>query len=145
MYKSITILYLICFVLYILCSRQPDYFDGEIASATIYWMKDSVSARTIPKAVFNDGKKEHTIDARYFLRDLQNGDKVEVIYESEQVEKARVYKFWGYWITLSELVATILIYVALFKIAVAVNKNPTPEALIEQLESKNEPKRKYKE
>ena len=143
MYKSITILYLICFVLYLFCSRQPDYFDSEFAPATIYWLKDSKSTKLIPKAVFHDGKKEYAIDARYFLRDLQNGDKVEVIYESEQAEKARVYLFWGYWITWGELLATIFIYIALFKIAVAVTQNPTPEALLEQLESKEAPKKKY--
>lgn len=143
MYKSITILYLTCFVLYLFCSRQPDYFDGEFAPATIIFLKDSNSAKAIPKAVFHDGKIEHAIDARYFLRDLQDGDKVKVIYESEQAEKARVYMFWGYWITWHELLATIFIYFALFKIALAVTQNPTPEALLEQLETKVEPKKKY--
>ena len=143
MYKSITILYLIGFVLYLFCSRQPDYFDGEIVPATIYWLKDSKSTKAIPKAVFHDGKKEYAIDARYFLRDVQNGDKVEVIYESEQAEKAKVYLFWGYWITWGELWATIFIYLALFKIAVTVTQNPTPETLLEQLESKLAPKKKY--
>ena len=145
MYKSITILYIICFASYIILSRQPDYFDGETAPATIHWLPDSTSGKNIPKAVFNDGRKEHVVDARYFLRDLKEGDKVEVIYETDKPTKASVYTFFGYWITWGELIATVLIYFALFKIAVAITKNPTPEALIEQLEFKEEKKPKYKE
>ena len=145
MYKSITILYIICFASYIILSRQPDYFDGETAPATIHWLKDSAGKQTIPQAVFNDGRKEYAIDARYFLRELQEGNKTEVIYETDKPAKAAVYTFFGYWITWGELIATILIYFALFQIAVAVTKNPTPEALIEQLEFKEEKKPKYKE
>jgi hypothetical protein len=85
------------------------------------------------------------VDARYFLRDLKNGDRVEVIYETDKPEKAVVYMFWGYWISWGELIATVLIYLALFQVAIAVTKNPTPESLIEQLEFKPEKKTKYKE
>ena len=145
MYKSITILYFVCFASYLFLSRQPDYLDGETAPATIHWLTDSASGKSIPKAVFNDGRKEHAIDARYFLRDLKNGDKVEVIYETDHPEKAAVYTFFGYWMTWGELIATVLIYIALFQVAVSVTKNPTPEALIEQLEFKEVPKRKYQE
>ena len=145
MYKTITILYIVCFAAYLFLSRHPDYLDGETAPAIIHWLPDSSAGRAIPKAVFNDGRKEFAIDARYFLRDLKNGDKVEVIYETDHPEKAAVYTFFGYWMTWGELIATVLIYLALFQVAIAVTKNPTPEALIEQLEFKEEPKRKYKE
>ena len=84
MFKAITILYLVCFGCYIIFTREPDYFDGEKSPAVIQWLPDSLSGRTIPKAVFNDGKKEYAIDARYFLRGLVNGEKVEVIYESDR-------------------------------------------------------------
>ena len=109
----------------------------------IIWLTGQNNIRN--KTVFNDGRKEHVADARYFLRDLKEGDKVEVIYETDKPTKASVYTFFGYWITWGELIATVLIYFALFKIAVAITKNPTPEALIEQLEFKEEKKPKYKE
>jgi len=145
LYRSITILYLVCFGCYILFTRQPDYFDGEKSPAVIKWLPDSISHKNIPQAVYSDGLKQHAIDARYFLRNWKEGDKLEVIYESGSPDKAAVYAFLGYWITWGELLATILIYLALFQIAISVTKNPTPEALVEQLEYKEVKKRKYKE
>ena len=145
LFKSILTLYLICFGCFIVFTRQPDFFDGEKSPATIHWLKDSISHRSIPKAVFSDGRKQHAIDARYFLRSLKEGEQVEVIYESDRPDLAAVYTFWGYWLGWGELIATFIIYFVLFQIAVAVTKNPTAEALIEQLEYKEEPKRKYKE
>ena len=143
MFRSILILYIVCFGCYILFTRQPDYFDGEKSPGIIHLMKDSTSGLIIPKAVYHDGKKEHAIDARYFLREFSEGQKVEVIYESGSPEKGAVYMFWGYWMTWGELLATVLIYIALFQIAVNVTKNPSAESLIEQLEFKEEKKRKY--
>lgn len=142
LYKSATILYLVCFATYILFTRQPDYFDGEKAPAVIHWIADSTGQKN-PKAVFTEGGKTYAIEARYFLRDLPEGKKVEVIYENEKPEHAAVYAFFGYWMSWGELAATILIYIALFQIAVSVTKNPTAEALIEQLEYKEEKKKKY--
>jgi len=55
MYKSIAVLFLVVLATYILFSRQPDYFDGEITDATIHWMKDSTQ-NNIPQAVFSIGK-----------------------------------------------------------------------------------------
>ncbi len=143
LFRSVLILYLVCFGCYILFTRQPDYFDGEKSPAVIHWLKDSASGLRIPQAVYSDGKKEHRIDARYFLRELSEGERVEVIYESALPEKAAVYRFWGYWMTWGELLATILIYIILFQVAVNVTKNPSAESLIEQLEVKDEKKRKY--
>lgn len=145
MYKSVTILYIVCFACYIVFSRQPDYFDGEKAPATIHWMMDSSTHTRIPKAVFNDGHKEYAVDARYVLRNLPEGKKEEVIYETDQPEKAVLYRFWGYWMSWGELLATIGIYIALFQVAMAVTKNPTPEALMEQLDYIPEKKKRYKE
>lgn len=145
MYKSITILYLVCFGCYILFTRQPDYFDGEKSPAMIKWLPDSAAGRNIPKAVYQEAGKEYAVDARYFLREWIPGEKTEVIYETEYPEKGTVYAFWGYWITWGELLATILMYLALFQISISLTKNPTPEALVEQLEFKPEKKKRYKE
>ncbi len=144
MYKSITILYLVCFGSYLFLTRQPDYLDGEKVPAKIEWLVDSASGRSIPKAVFHTGYQEYAVDARYVFRNLKNGDKVEVIYETEHPERAAVYRFWGYWLTWGELIATVVIYLALFQIALSVTSNPTADALVEQLDYKPEKKRRYK-
>ena len=143
MYKTVIILYVVVFVTYILFSRQPDYFDGEITTATIHWQIDSISKQQIPKAVFTNGKDNYAIDARYILRDLPENKNVEIIYETANPSKAVVYSIWGYWITAGEMVASVVLLIVLFQIAIAVTKNPTPESLIEQLEYKPEKKKKY--
>ena len=145
MYKSITILYLVCFGCYIFLTRQPDYLDGEKSPAIIQWLPDSTSAIKIPKAVFSETGKEYAVDARYFLREWKPGERTEVIYETEHPEKAAVYAFWGYWMSWGEVLATVLMYLALFQIALSLTKNPTPEALLEQLEFKPEKKKRYEE
>ena len=143
MYKSITILYLVVFSTYIFFTRQPDYFDGEISTATIHWAKDSISKQPIPKAFFSIGKNYYSVDARYVLRDVYEGKKLFVIYEESQPEKATVYSWWGYWITAGELFGSMVLFIALFQVAVALTKNPTAESLIEQLDYNPEKKRKY--
>jgi hypothetical protein len=143
--KSIFILYLICLGCYIPFTRQPDYLDGEKSPAVIQMVKDSTTGISIPTALYHDGRKEHKIDARYIFREWKNGDKLEVIYESASPEKAAVYSFWGYWITWREMMASVILYFVLFRIAVAVTRNPTPDALLAQLEFKDDKKKKYKE
>ena len=143
MYKGIAILYLVCFSLYIVYSREPDYFDGEYMPATIRWQIDSVHKQAIPKAVFTLKKQEYAIDARYVLRSLPENKKLTLIYHPTHPEKAVVYSFWGYWITWGELLGSIILFIALFQVAVAVTYNPTAEALLEQLEYKEEKKKKY--
>jgi hypothetical protein len=146
LYKSITILFIICYCCYLLFSRQPDYFDGEKAPATIHFMQDSASGNKIPKAVFSNGHKEFAIDARYVLRNWTEGERTEVIYETDKPSQAVVYLFWGYWIRWGEILITLLIYAALFQIAISVTQNPTAESLLEQLEGPSqEKKRKYLE
>jgi hypothetical protein len=142
LYKSIAVLFLVVLATYILFSRQPDYFDGEIAGATIHWMKDSTQ-NNIPQAVFNIGKKQYAVDARYVLRNLPEGKQVQVIYETPNPEKAAVYNFWGYWITWSELIGSIALLIVTMEAAKAITKNPTAEALMEQMEYKPEKKRRY--
>ncbi len=143
MYKSVTILYLIVFVTYIFFTRQPDYLDGEISSATIHFIKDSTGKYSKPKALFSVGKNYYTVGANYYLRNLTEGKQVEVIYETAHPEKAVLYSFWGYWITVEELIGSIILFIVLFQVAVAVTKNPTAESLKEQLEYNPEKKRKY--
>jgi hypothetical protein len=64
-------------------------------------------------------------------------------YEAAQPDKAAVYSWWGYWFKWSEILFSLILLIGIFQIAVAITKNPTPESLIEQLESKPTLKRKY--
>lgn len=143
MYKSIIILYLVCFACYIFFTRQPDYLDGEISIATIHWAKDSSAKENIPKAFFSVGTNYYAVDARYVLRDLQEGKNIEVIYEAAKPQKAAVYSWWGYWITAGELVGSVVLFIVLFQVAVAVTKNPTAGSLLEQLDYNPEKKKRY--
>ncbi len=143
MYKFIFILYIVIFSSYVLFSRQPDYFDGEFAPAAIHFTKDSISQKLLPMAYFSVGVTRFTINTDYLFRRFKEGEKVEVIYESSNPKKAVVYLFWGYWITWGEIVASIILWLVLFQVAVGITQNPTPEALIEQLESIPEKKTKY--
>jgi len=79
----------------------------------------------------------------YLFRNYQAGDKVTVIYEASQPAKGAVYSWWGYWITWQELIGGILLIILLFQLAKAITQNPTPEALLEQMEFKEAPKKKY--
>lgn len=95
--------------------------------------------------MYHDGYREYAIDARYVLRKWKEGDQLQVIYESGNPAKAAVYRFWGYGISWGELLASIILLLVLFQVAVAVTSNPSPESLVEQLDFKEEKKRKYKE
>jgi hypothetical protein len=126
-----------------LFTRQPDYFDGEKAPATILMVKDSITSKLIPLAEFSNGYKNFRVKADYFLRSWKNGDKADVIYETDHPEKAAIYAFWGYGISLGELLGSIIFIILSYQIAVSITKNPTPEALIEQLDYKEPNKPRY--
>jgi hypothetical protein len=108
-------------------------------------MYDSAAKRSIPMARYNTGLKTYMVDARYVFREWKEGDGAEVIYETGNPAKGAVYAVWGYWITWGELIGSIVLILALFQVAVSVTKNPTPEAVMDQLEIKEEKKRKYLE
>ena len=143
MYKFISILYFVIFSLYVWFSRQPDYFDSEFAPATIHFTTDSVSHKRLTNAHFSVGVTNYIVSVDYVFRSLKDGEKVEVIYELSNPKKAVVYAFWGYWLTLGELITSIVLWFVLFQIAVGITKNPTPEALLEQLDYIPENKSKY--
>lgn len=143
MYKSITIIYLVVFSVYILFTRQPDYFDGETTKAMVHMQIDSLTKQRRPMAKFTVGNKQYDIAVSYFFSSFQEGQTVELIYENAQPQRASIYNFWGYWIKSGELVITIILYVALFQIAVALNKNPTAPTHLSAEADEPERKRKY--
>ena len=143
MYKGIFILYVVCFGTYLMFTRQPDYFDGEKVPATIFIEKDSLSPKMMAVAEFSNGFENFRVKADYYFRNWKNGEKTEVIYESEHPEKGAIYGFWGYWISLGELLGSILFIVVGYQAAVSITKNPSPEALNEQLNYKEPNKPRY--
>ena len=106
-------------------------------------VKDSATSKLISVATFSNGYQNISVKADYYLRSWKSGEKTEVIYETEHPEKGAIYSFWGYWIGLGELIASIVFIVVSYQIAVSITKNPTPEALIEQLDYKEPNKPRY--
>lgn len=141
MYKLLVVLYVTCFGLYLLFSRQPDFFDGERTPAIIHFAKDS-TGKEKPFAVFSLGKTEQRVDASYLFRSYREGEKVQVIYETSQPQYAAVYSWWGYGITWGELVGSVVLLLVAFQAAVQITKHPDPQAIIDQ-EEKLPKRRKY--
>lgn len=143
MIKLIIILYIVCFSVYVLFTRQPDYFDGEKTNATIHFVRDSFTHQLQPYAVYNVNKINLSVNAAYLFRNYKEGDQITVIYEASQPAKGAVYSVWGYWIRWGEVLFSTILLIVMFRVAIAITSNPTPEALIEQLEDKSVRRRKY--
>lgn len=135
MLRIVVPFYLICLALYIFFTRQPDYQDGEFLTATIHYINNKA------QAIYTIDEKTYTIPASYPLRKLSENDKVKIIYDTSNPVKATVFKWWGYWLRWDELLASIIIPVILLYAAKTITGNPTPEALIEELEMDNNTKR----
>jgi len=135
--KIVVILYVVCFGFYVLLPRQPDYFDGEVTSAVIVKNNDSLLAE------YTDGKQMHYATVKYPFM-YNEGEKVKVIYELSDHSKGSVYELWGYWIQFGELIASLVVVVVLYGVSVTLTSNPTPEALLEELEGSRVKPRKPK-
>lgn len=104
---------------------------------------DGSSGKPILQAEYSDGYKLHHINVDYLFRDHQLGDKLTVIYEPKNPELAQEYTFVGYWMGLGELIWSLLLLGISWGVAVSVTQNPTPEALLEQLNYKEPDKPRY--
>jgi len=133
----VIILYIVCFGCYVLFTRQPDCFDSERTIGTITEQQQKMVA------VFSDGHINQQAEVVYPYFHTP-GEKVTVIYETADTAKAKVYSFFGYWISFGEIIASLFIAIALYWVAVSVTSNPTPEALIEELEMGKKKPRKPK-
>jgi hypothetical protein len=124
-------------------TREPDYGDSDYTKGIIHFVKDSSGNHLTATASFIFLHHNYEIKADYLFKSYKEGQKVDIIYDTTDPSKASVYSFWGYWIRWKELVAFLAIFVGLYQVAVALTSNPTPEALIEELEGgKNKPKRR---
>lgn len=145
MVKNVVILFLVVYPLYVLFSRQPDFFDGEWYRATIHHVYDARHQTKTTIAVYTIEHRTDTIPADYPLTSFTEGEKVKIIYETAAPENASIYSVWSYWIRWKELLSFIAMFVFFYLIAVNITSNPTPESLLEELEgNKYQPrKRRY--
>lgn len=72
------------------------------------------------------------------------GEQKNVIFETADPSNAKLYGLFGYWLTFGELIASLIIVIALYYVAVSITSNPATEALIEELEMGKKKPRKTK-
>lgn len=141
--KSLAIvLYVVCFGVYVLFTRQPDFIDGEQADGVVEQVVDSLGT-TVHQIRFHTGWKEFVIQDEYIFRQFEKGQEVVVIYEKSAPEKAKVKYWWGYWLRWDECILSLLLLGGMLAAAVSITSQPTPEALLEQLSYEPEKKSKY--
>jgi len=143
--KAFIPFYIICFALYVLFTRQPDYQDGEFTPGVIHFIQDSATQKPVAKAIFSVDTLRDTVDAYYPLRHFTEGQQVKIIYQTSEPSKAAVYAWWGYWLQWDEILASVLIPMILLYAAKAITAGPTPEAIVEELEMQKPAKRKKHE
>ena len=141
MIKSAITLFLTCFLLYLPFSRVPDYFDSETAPGII--IKEDTGTGTKIMALYSEYGKDYKIELDSANYAAKIGEKLEVIYELSDPQKAVVNKFWGYWLIPIELVWSFGGFAALLAIAYATTHKPHPSAIAEQLKDDDAPKKKY--
>lgn len=137
MIKSSIILFLSLFFVYLPFSRTPDYFDSEITPALIEQRGDKLVAS------FTEEGKRYLL--RLPLEEFKSkiGERVEIRYELNQPEHAKINQAWGYWWVPQELVFALGIFIVLMGVAYATTNRPDPVSLKEQLDYKKEDTGKY--
>lgn len=104
---------------------------------------DGSSGNPVLQAEYSDGYKLYHQNVDYFFRSHQLGEKLTIIYEPKNPEQGQQYAFLGYWMGIQEFIWSLLLLGISWGVAVSVTKNPTPEALLEQLEYKEPDKPRY--
>jgi hypothetical protein len=137
MIKSSIILFLSLFFVYLPFSRTPDYFDSEITPALIEQRGDKLVAS------FTEEGKRYLL--RLPLEEFKSkiGERVEIRYELNQPEHAKINQAWGYWWVPQELAFALGIFIVLMGVAYATTNRPDPVSLQEQLDFKKEDTGKY--
>lgn len=107
------------------------------------YQDDAFYEKPVLVAEFSDGYKRYYANVDRLLSDYQLGQKVTVIYEPKNPRGAKQYTFLGYWMGLNELFWSLLLLAVSWSAAYSITKNPTPEALLEQLEYKEPDKPRY--
>jgi hypothetical protein len=114
LFKFVIILYIVCFLLYIPFSRDPDLFEAEKVPVTITRKDNRWIAR------YGVGNKTYETNADYIFRENSSGDKAFVIYDPVNPKNATLYKVWGYWLTAKEVLFSLALIIVLFAAAVFI-------------------------
>lgn len=133
MLRLLITLYIVCFGCYVLFTREPDYFDGEFCNGLV--TENSLIDYTVGNSIY-------TIDASYLFIGLDKGSTQKIIYNPSKPKQASPFYWWGYWVRWQEIITSLFVLGLLFYLSTAITKNPTPEALMEQLEPETA-QRKY--
>lgn len=136
MIRFIVFLYLLLYAVYLPFSRTPDYFDGEHTSGTV------LLENGVWKARYFVNNRAYLAELHPFLGAPATGEKVDIVYDPQLPAQGVVPALFGYWLQWHEFFYTALIYFGLFGVAKLVVQNPSPEALIEQLENEQKPARR---
>ena len=142
MYKSIIILYCVCFFCYALVSRVPDYFEGEFIKGVVTSAGFSAEKKEpFVEVKYNVGKERFTYKTNmWFLSRYEKGEKVTVIYDPSHPSIGSLYAFIGYWIKWPELLFTAGFFILLFGSAVVITGKNSDEQIDQKVVSN---KRKY--
>lgn len=142
MLRNVVILFIVIYPLYVLFTRQPDFFDGEMYRATIHHVYDFAHQKQNTFAVYSIEHHTYTVPANYPFRYYKEGETLPIIYEASSPEKASLYCIWGYWIRWKELLSFIAMFLVFYFLAINITSNPTPESLLEELEDRQQKPRK---
>lgn len=141
MYKTVLILFLVCFACYLPFSRRPDFVDGKYTDGVVVDSLDVKTNQHFPRVKYVYSLHQYqTFDPAYVLNKYTTGQKVKVIYEDAHPEKASVYRMWGYWVRWKEILACVVIYILLLQLSIAITSNPSQERLDDIEREEKEPK-----
>lgn len=133
MLRLLILIYVVCFGCYVLFTREPDYFDGELCHGI---------AKENGYIEYTVGKSTYTINASYVFLKINKGQSYPIIYNASKPKLASLNYWWGYWVRWQELLISAVVLALLFFLSASITQNPTPEAVLEQLEP-DAPQRKY--
>ncbi len=131
LYRSVIILYLLAFAVYILFTRQPDYFERELTAGKVI-TADTMNAATLqklrihrgdhPVVQFAEGSQTFYYNGKdnFFQRSFTAGEAVKVVFDPGNPANANIFSFFGYWIEAKELLFSILGFAILLGVAIAI-------------------------
>lgn len=137
MIKSVLILFIACFLVYLPFSRTPDYFDSVTTPALIVANTAGVSA------VFQEDGKQYEVALDPAIYQSKIGSRIEIRYELSAPEYAKLNQAMGYWLEPKEILGAVCILMVLLIAAYATTHRPDAASLKEQIEFKKEDTGKY--
>jgi uncharacterized membrane protein len=136
LYKSAAILYVTCFVCYIIFSRKPDFFDSEYTRGTI--VVNPKGIKQVTYTVENITYKTSIED--WGTSQVAKDQAVTVIYNPATPTDASLYSFFAYWLKFEEIIVTACAFIILLFAAIFITGKEEPYYYSEEEKRK---KRKY--